>query len=120
MKLPALPNEDSLADANREEIISAIFSNLVYQQTNMALMFLGKVAHPETNEILFDIESAKLFIDQLEMLEAKTKGNLNAAETNLLKQSLAALHREFVQVVNAQLSDDPVVNPPANSAIKHA
>lgn len=120
MKLHSLPNEDSLTDANREEIISAIFSNMVYQQTNMALMFLGKVAHPETNEILFDIESAKLFIDQLEMLEAKTKGNLNAAESNMLKQSLSALHHEFVNVVNAQLSEDPVVNPPVAQSIRTA
>lgn len=104
MKPAPLP-EDTLANATREEIISAIFSSLVYQQTNMALMFLGKIAHPETGEMLLDIESAKMFIDQLEMLEAKTKGNLTPEEDKLLKQSLTALHQEFVNAVNAQISE---------------
>ncbi len=42
-----------------------------------------------------------MFIDQLEMLEAKTKGNLNKQEEGLLKQALAALHMAFVEAVDA-------------------
>ena len=42
-----------------------------------------------------------MFIDQLEMLEAKTKGNLNRQEDGLLKQALAALHMAFVEAVDA-------------------
>ena len=58
-KLP----EDDLANASREEIMSALFANMVVQQTNMALMLLGKVPHPETGEIIQDLETAKMFID---------------------------------------------------------
>lgn len=92
-------HEEDLANASREEIMSALFANMVLQQTNMALMFLGKVPHPETGETIQDVESAKIFIDQLEMLEFKTKGNLDKQEEGLLKQSLTALRMSFVEAV---------------------
>jgi hypothetical protein len=40
-----------------------------------------------------------MFIDQLEMLEVKTKGNLNKQESALLKQSLMSLHMAYVDAV---------------------
>jgi len=90
------------ANASREEIMSALFANMVIQQTNMALMLLGKVPHPETGEMYRDLDSAKMFIDQLEMLETKTKGNLDKREEGLLKQSLMSLRMAFVEEVEAQ------------------
>ena len=68
------PNEDTLSAPSQEEITSALFANMIIQQTNMALMLLGKVPHPETGETTEDLDAARLFIDQLEMLEVKTKG----------------------------------------------
>jgi Domain of unknown function (DUF1844) len=97
---PQHPDHD-LANASREDILAALFANMVIQQTNMAMMLLGKVAHPETGKIIQDIEAAKMFIDQLEMLEAKTKGNLSKQEDGLLKQALAALRMAFVEAVDA-------------------
>ena len=91
--------EENWENASREEILAALFANMVIQQTNMAMMLLGKVAHPETGKIVHDVEAAKMFIDQLEMLEVKTKGNLSKQEEGLLKQALAALHMAFVEAV---------------------
>src|SRR5437016_310149 len=91
--------EESMANLSRDEVMSALFANLVVQQTNMAFMFMGRVPHPETGEVMQDLESAKFFIDQLEMIEAKTKGNLDKREENLLKQSLTALRMAFVEAV---------------------
>src|SRR5690348_4631426 len=82
-----------------EDIMSALFAQLVMQQANMAMMLLGKVAHPETGKVMKDIDAARLFIDQLEMLEAKTKGNLTKEESMLLKQSLMSLRLGFVEAV---------------------
>ena len=82
---------------NQEELHSALFSNLVLQEGNMALMLLGKVPHPETGETVKDLDSAKLFIDQLEMLAAKTKGNLNPDEQSLLNQTLTAVRMAYVE-----------------------
>ena len=41
---------------SREEFLSALFANMVIQQTNMAMMLLGKVAHPETGQFIQDID----------------------------------------------------------------
>ena len=92
---------DPLAGASRDEIMSAHFANQVLQQTNMALMLLGKAPHPESGETIRDIEAARMFIDQLEMLEVKTKGNLSQEEQGLLKQSLMAVRMAFVEAVDA-------------------
>src|SRR5687767_983200 len=97
------PNEDPLRSASREEIMSALFAHLVIQNTNMALMFMGKTPNPQTGERMDDIEAARMFIDQLEMLEVKTKGNLSREEEKLLQQSLTHLRLTFV---------DAIENPP--------
>src|SRR2546426_11284639 len=93
--------EGAVATASREEIMSALFANMVVQQTNMALMLLGKVPHPESGQHFRDLDGAKMFIDQLEMLEVKTKGNLEKEEDALLKQSLTMLRMAFVEAVDA-------------------
>jgi len=122
MNNPAPPHEDALANASREEIMAALFANMVIQQTNMAMMLLGKVPHPETGQVIQDLESAKMFIDQLEMLEAKTKGNLSKQEEGLLKQALAALHMTFVEAVDAPAkpvspdTDQPALSTAAPAA----
>jgi Domain of unknown function (DUF1844) len=93
-------SEDPMANASREEIMAALFANMVIQQTNMAMMLMGKAPHPETGQLMKDMEAARMFIDQVEMLEAKTKGNLNKQEEGLLKQALAALHMAFVEAMD--------------------
>jgi len=87
---------------------SALFAQLVMQQSSMAMMLLGKAAHPESGQIVRDFEAAKLFIDQLEMIEFKTKGNLTPEEAALLKQSLMSLRMAFVECVN---SPPPAAQP---------
>ena len=98
----AVRGQDMAGEPSREEMHSALFANLIVQQSNMALMLLGKAPHPETGETMKDLEAARLFIEQLEMLEAKTKGNLTKEEAALLKQSLMSLHMAFVNAVDAE------------------
>jgi hypothetical protein len=95
------PSEKSPADSGRTEELSALFAQLVIQQSNMAMMLLGKTAHPETGQVVRDLEAAKLFIDQLEMLEVKTRGNLSKEEAALLKQALMNLRLAFVEAVES-------------------
>ena len=101
------------------ETRSALFAHLVMQQSSMAMMLLGKSAHPETGKTVRDLEGAKLFIDLLEMLEYKTKGNLNQEEATLLKQSLMSLRMAFVEAVDSpppQTGSQPdQASPPAGS-----
>ena len=110
---------DPGAAAGREQTISAMFAHLVMQHTNMALIFLGQMPHPQTGQTAQDLEHARYFIDQLEMLEVKTKGNLNKEEEAILKQSLTSLRLAFVEAVHhpqAAPSPAPAEQPPAAPA----
>lgn len=97
----ASTTENRQAGVAAEEMQSALFAQLVMQQANMAMMLLGKTPHPESGQVIKDLEAARLFIDQLEMLEAKTKGNLTKEEGGLLKQSLMTLRLAFVEAVES-------------------
>lgn len=115
--------EHDLSGISRTEMMSALFAQLVIQQSNMAMLLMGKTPHPQTGEILRDIEAARLFIDQLEMLEAKTKGNLTKEEDHLLKQSLLSLRMAFVDAVESPASEpkpQETVTPPAENKIEQA
>lgn len=91
------------------ETRAALFAHLVMQQSSMAMMLMGRTAHPETGQVVRDLEAAKFFIDLLEMLEFKTKGNLDQEEAALLRQSLMSLRMAFVESVDSPLP------PPAES-----
>jgi Domain of unknown function (DUF1844) len=105
-------------DFSQEEMQSALFAQLVVQQSGMAMMLLGKSPHPETGKTMRDLEAAQLFIGQLEMLEAKTRGNLTKTEENLLKQTLMALRMAFVEAVEKpQPQPEPKSEPAAEDKV---
>ena len=93
-------NDDAPLDAEREQMMTEVFAHMVIQNTNMALMFLGAMPHPQSGERMQDLEAAQMFIAQLEMLEVKTAGNLAPEEQKLLQQSLMHLRMTFVQAVD--------------------
>ena len=65
-------SEADLSGVSREQMMAALFAQLVMQQSNLAMMFLGKMPNPETGETVRDMESARFFIDQIEMLAQGT------------------------------------------------
>jgi hypothetical protein len=87
------------SEPTREETMTERFCSLVLQQTQIALMLVGKAPHPASGEVVRDLDHAQMIIDQLEMLEVKTQGNLNKEESGLLKQSLMTLRLAFVDAV---------------------
>ena len=119
MNDPHVSDAGAASEAS-DETRSALFAHMVMQQSSMAMMLLGKTAHPETGKIVRDLEAAKFFIDLLEMLEHKTKGNLNQEEAALLKQSLMSLRMAFVEAVDSPPSKSESVgdrgSPPAGPA----
>ena len=112
-----VPPQD-LGPISREEMMSALFAQLVMQQSNMAMLLMGKVPHPQTGQTVRDIEASRLFIDQLEMLEAKTKGNLTKEEDQLLKQSLMSLRMAFVQAIESPEPEAPKTEAPKENKIE--
>ena len=99
-------NPEAASPVSREEEFSFLFAQMVMQQSNMAMMFMGKVAHPESGKVVQDLEAARLFIDQLEMLEARTRGNLTKEEAALLKQTLMSLRLTFVDAIETSPSGE--------------
>jgi hypothetical protein len=105
------------AEAARQAAFSALFANLVMQQTNMALVFLGKLPHHHDQEQKPDLDAARMFIDTLEMLAVKTRGNLANIEQELLQHSLTDLRMHFVEAVDrAPAAPAPAPEPAAPSA----
>ena len=103
--------------------MAAMFANMVIQHTNMAAVFLGLAPNPQTGETKQELDHARYFIDQLEMLQVKTKGNLTKEEDAMLKQSLAGLRMAFVNAVNQPAPvaepakpEEPPASAPAQSA----
>src|SRR5438552_3628561 len=109
-------NPETASPVSREEEFSFLFAQMIMQQSNMAMMFMGKVAHPESGKVVQDLEAARLFIDQLEMLEARTRGNLTKEEAALLKQTLMSLRLTFVDAIETSPSGEKESEPEAAPA----
>src|SRR5271156_971688 len=106
--------------AGHDQMMSALFASMVMQNTNMALIFLGQAPNPQTGQTAQDLEHARYFIDQLEMLAVKTKGNLDKQEDALLKQSLTHLRLAFVEAVEHPAQAAPSAAEPAAPALDPA
>lgn len=85
------------ASAEKKPETSQVFLNLVQSLGYQALIHLGEIPNPMTNERETQLETAKESIDLLICLRDKTKGNLSAEETEMLKALLAQLQFKFAQ-----------------------
>ncbi len=81
-----------------EEIYSAMFAQLVMMFASAAMQQMGKLVSRETGKVQVDLDAAQSSIDILDMLEAKTRGNLSADEEQMLKQMLSSLKLTFVEM----------------------
>lgn len=92
--------------------INALFTQLVTGHTQMSLMFLGRIANPHTGATSdVNLEAAQLFIDQLEMIEMKTRGNLTPEETHLLGEALRLTRAAYVEVVEGKPEEESADEP---------
>jgi hypothetical protein len=62
-----------------------------------ALVALGQIPHPMAGDLHVDREQAKYLIDTIEVLRDKTKGNLTAAEQQLIDSLLHQMRLVFVE-----------------------
>jgi len=93
----------------------ALFAILVEQQSNMALLMMGRMPDPSTGTTHTDLEKAALFIDTLAMLESRTKGNLSKLEETFLKETLVQLRMTYVKATKDPVettSQAPAENQP--------
>ena len=79
---------------------SELFQGLVISLAAATMQHLGKTLNPVTHKIEKNLSAAQSTIDMLDMLEAKTKGNLSENEAKLLKSILAELKLNYVETLN--------------------
>jgi hypothetical protein len=87
-----------------------------------AALFLGQIPNPKTGEPEINLDLARMFIDQLEMIQEKTRGNLTNEEAMVLRNALSNLQMAFVEVsggarpsVAPDTASQPEPPPPAFS-----
>src|SRR3954468_11102406 len=74
------------------------FIEFVMMHAQNAALFLGQIPNPKTGEAEINLDLARMFIDQLEMIQEKTRGNLTNEEAMVLRNALSNLQMAFVEV----------------------
>ena len=74
------------------------FIEFVMMHAQNAALFLGQIPNPKTGEAEINLDLARMFIDQLEMIQEKTRGNLTNEETTVLRNALSNLQMAYVEV----------------------
>lgn len=83
--------------AQQQEREEVRFTDLVSMFATQALSYMGFIPDPQTGQAMVSLEYAKLYIDMLGVLEAKTKNNLTEEENTLLTKTVAELRGAFVE-----------------------
>jgi hypothetical protein len=78
--------------------LSQRFIEFVMMHAQNAALFLGQIPNPKTGEGEVNLELAKMFIDQLAMIQEKTRGNLTSEESTVLRNALSNLQMVYVEV----------------------
>src|SRR6201988_922235 len=77
--------------------LSQRFIEFVVMQAQNAALFLGQIPNPKTGEPEVNLDLARMFIDQLEMIQEKTRGNLTHEEAAVLRNALSNLQMAYVE-----------------------
>src|SRR4249919_1226866 len=91
--------------------LSQRFIEFVMMQAQNAALFLGQIPNPQTGQGEVNLELAKMFIDQLAMIQEKTRGNLTSEETAVLRNTLSNLQMAFVEVSQQTRGESSAASP---------
>lgn len=72
------------------------FVQFIIMQAQQILFVLGNPT-PEGDAMPPNLEGGRILIDQLDMIQEKTKGNLNVQEAKILEEALSRVRLAFVQ-----------------------
>jgi hypothetical protein len=78
--------------------LSQRFIEFVVMHAQNAALFLGQIPNPKTGEAEVNLDLARMFIDQLAMIQEKTRGNLTNEEATVLRNALSNLQMAYVEV----------------------
>jgi hypothetical protein len=92
------------------------FIEFVMMHAQNAALFLGQIPNPQTGQGEVNLELAKMFIDQLAMIQEKTRGNLTNEEAAVLRNTLANLQMAYVEVAQKEKGAATASEPPKQAA----
>jgi Domain of unknown function (DUF1844) len=78
------------------------FIEFVVMHAQNAALFLGQIPNPRTGEPEVNLDLARMFIDQLAMIQEKTRGNLTNEEATVLRNALSNLQMAYVEIAKEQ------------------
>ena len=102
--------------------LSQRFIEFVVMHAQNAALFLGQIPNPRTGEAEVNLDLARMFIDQLAMIQEKTRGNLTSEEAKVLSNALSNLQMAYVEASGgprpegAPQSEAPEAAPPPAAA----
>src|SRR2546421_2265850 len=109
--------------------LSQRFIEFVVMHAQTAALSLGQIPNPKTGEPEVNLDLARMFIDQLAMIQEKTRGNLTSEEAKVLSNALSNLQMAYVEIAKEQPkgaaqpeapeaapSQEPTEEPPATKA----
>ncbi|MGO9061939.1 MAG: DUF1844 domain-containing protein [Candidatus Binataceae bacterium] len=96
---PRRPSQPQAAGAGPSQALPAeiSFVGFVVSLSTQALMHLGEIPDPMTNQPERDLQAAQHIIDILGMLQEKTRSNLDQEEESLLRSILFDLRMKYVE-----------------------
>ena len=97
-----------------------LFIHLVNTFVQSAWISLGKVKSPVSDKLERNLEQATYYIDLLDMLQTKMKGNLSEWEEQYIIHSLSELKLNFIeeQKKGDEATDDSQSNEKSESSSK--
>lgn len=73
------------------------FIEFIMMHAQNVMFVLGQVPTPDGRQMRPNLESAKVLIDQLELIREKTEGNLNKVEKKIIDDTIQSVNMAFVE-----------------------
>jgi Domain of unknown function (DUF1844) len=94
---PKAPQTSTAPSQRREAAPEITFGTFVVGLSTQALVHLGELPDPHTNQGAEDLPAAQQLIDIIAMLKDKTRGNLDREEQSMLEGILFELRMKYVE-----------------------
>jgi len=79
---------------------SSLFMNLILSFHSASMQHLGKIKSPVSGKIERDLAQAKMSIDMLDMIQAKTSKNLSEEEDKFLRHLISEAKLNYIDELN--------------------
>jgi hypothetical protein len=92
-----IDKEKNTADEQKETYHTPTFTIFLSSLAMQAMIAMGKLENPVTGKSEVNLEQARFLIDTIDIISAKTKGNLTKDEESLVNDALYNLRMLYLQ-----------------------